>query len=251
MGRNDLCFCGSGKKTKKCHPDVLENSTFAKIIRNYAEFDKKFSAYNNEHEVTKCLDTCSACCRDYFFISENEFYLTLSYYLYESKNDLDILIRKADVVTTFFKEHHLEEYENLNILMPNENTYNERHLRKYFDDSHLSSIEQECPFLSENGRCMVYIVRPSICRTYGTTKSCEFIGNAIIDAEIEKKMYTNDFITNSKTNEKIIKRQYPIFYWISVFLNEPYRTLTFEKIKKFKSFSETQYFEFSKKISNS
>lgn len=251
MGRNDLCFCGSGKKSKKCHPDVLENSTFAKIFRNYSEFDKKFSAHNNEYEVTKCLDNCSVCCKDYFFISENEFYVALSCYINESKNDLDILIKKANAVTEFFKKHHLEEYENLNILMPNESTYNERYLRKYFDDSQLTSIEHTCPFLSENGSCTVYIARPGICRTYGTAKSCKFLDNAVIDAGIVEKMYSNDFITNLKTNEKIIKRQYPIFYWISVFLNEPYRALTFDKIEKFKNFSETQYFEYSKKISNS
>ncbi|MDR4187636.1 MULTISPECIES: SEC-C metal-binding domain-containing protein [Bacillus] len=26
MGRNELCFCGSGKKQKKCHDDVDPNS---------------------------------------------------------------------------------------------------------------------------------------------------------------------------------------------------------------------------------
>ena len=30
MGRNDLCFCGSGKKQKKCHPNINEDSVAAK-----------------------------------------------------------------------------------------------------------------------------------------------------------------------------------------------------------------------------
>lgn len=25
MGRNDLCFCGSGKKQKKCHPTLARS----------------------------------------------------------------------------------------------------------------------------------------------------------------------------------------------------------------------------------
>ena len=33
MGRNDLCFCGSGKKQKKCHPNINEDSVAAKIIK--------------------------------------------------------------------------------------------------------------------------------------------------------------------------------------------------------------------------
>lgn len=33
MGRNAVCFCGSGKKQKKCHKDVAENSVIATIIK--------------------------------------------------------------------------------------------------------------------------------------------------------------------------------------------------------------------------
>ena len=39
MGRNDLCFCGSGMKKKKCHVNIDENSIAAEIIKFYKELD--------------------------------------------------------------------------------------------------------------------------------------------------------------------------------------------------------------------
>ena len=41
MGRNDLCFCGSGKKQKKCHPNINEDSVAAKIIKLYTQLSKE------------------------------------------------------------------------------------------------------------------------------------------------------------------------------------------------------------------
>ena len=32
MSRNELCFCGSNKKNKHCHPDINEKSLVAKLL---------------------------------------------------------------------------------------------------------------------------------------------------------------------------------------------------------------------------
>jgi len=36
MNRNDVCFCGSGKKVKHCHRDINEKSLLAKMLALYA-----------------------------------------------------------------------------------------------------------------------------------------------------------------------------------------------------------------------
>lgn len=46
MGRNDLCFCGSGKKQKKCHPNINEDSVAAKIIKLYTQLPFQKSVLN-------------------------------------------------------------------------------------------------------------------------------------------------------------------------------------------------------------
>ncbi|HBL5607905.1 TPA: SEC-C domain-containing protein, partial [Listeria monocytogenes] len=35
MGRNDMCFCGSGIKKKKCHSNYQEGTPIASIIKTY------------------------------------------------------------------------------------------------------------------------------------------------------------------------------------------------------------------------
>ena len=49
MGRNDLCFCGSGKKQKKCHPNINEDSVAAKIIKLYTQLSKELEGYKSEY----------------------------------------------------------------------------------------------------------------------------------------------------------------------------------------------------------
>ena len=39
MGRNDICFCGSGLKVKKCHNGLNEDSLVGNLIKIYYELD--------------------------------------------------------------------------------------------------------------------------------------------------------------------------------------------------------------------
>ena len=51
MKCNDLCFCGSGKKHKKCHFDINPSSKLADIYRAYKEFDK-YAKNNNIYNLS-------------------------------------------------------------------------------------------------------------------------------------------------------------------------------------------------------
>lgn len=74
MGRNDLCFCGSGKKQKKCHPDIHEQSLAAKCLSLYGKIESIIKNYYNSGQQTPpCKKGCSDCCYNYFVISNIEF----------------------------------------------------------------------------------------------------------------------------------------------------------------------------------
>ncbi|EAE6702371.1 hypothetical protein BG453_14590, partial [Listeria monocytogenes] len=65
MGRNDMCFCGSGIKKKKCHSNYQEGTPIASIIKTYCDFDeyaKKIGITNN------CPINCQECCKDIFSV---------------------------------------------------------------------------------------------------------------------------------------------------------------------------------------
>lgn len=88
MKCNDLCFCGSGKKHKKCHFDINPSSKLADIYRAYKEFDK-YAKNNNIYN--NCISGCYRCCKGVrFFITENEFMIILDYIMTNFPNELDV-----------------------------------------------------------------------------------------------------------------------------------------------------------------
>jgi len=74
MSRNEPCFCGSGRKTKHCHPSVNEESLVSKILELYAEIDER-----NKNATTLCEKGCSYCCTDDFEVNLSEFLVMLDF----------------------------------------------------------------------------------------------------------------------------------------------------------------------------
>ncbi|MCL2574298.1 MAG: SEC-C metal-binding domain-containing protein [Defluviitaleaceae bacterium] len=74
MGRNDRCFCGSGKKVKHCHSDINEKSLVAKMLELYSVIDKR-----NANAQSICKIGCSQCCRDDFEVFFSEYIMILHY----------------------------------------------------------------------------------------------------------------------------------------------------------------------------
>jgi len=75
MGKNDLCFCGSGKKVGLCHPHVNEASLVASLLKLYDSIDKRNMLAQNA-----CKRGCADCCTDDFDIPLSEF-IGILYYL--------------------------------------------------------------------------------------------------------------------------------------------------------------------------
>lgn len=249
MERNDRCFCGSGKKYKKCHYRINADSKLARIYSCINEFDK----YCQENGiVNNCVVNCSKCCHDFFFISEMEFLVILEYLTYNNI-DIEQYITKADSVKRDIQTKYPILMERINEYMPaNENSTLDN---RFFDDTINPRDLLPCIFLNKENKCSVYEVRPSVCRGYGSTETCEIIGNFSCESREEVNLHieisaivkdsTEKIILKKRTDKVIVKRPYPLFYWFSFFMKEPYRETMLKKMQVLRDKTNDEYYDFT------
>uniref|UniRef100_UPI003F499198 YkgJ family cysteine cluster protein n=1 Tax=Bacillus multifaciens TaxID=3068506 RepID=UPI003F499198 len=237
MGRNNVCFCGSGKKQKKCHSNVEQNSYVANLYKKYSEIDNIISDYRDKHkefENHPCGKGCYNCCYDVFSISMLEFELLLE----ELRN---IGLEFAEKVF----EKSLKYLEVLRTINPN--LYNRLEedvtLQKDValkDVTLYSQTERfpfSCPMLDDSkGSCLVYNKRPMVCRLFGTTHDsfsvtldsrdessiCEHIpsaeDNVMQTPEVDiSYLRINNMLETKYSGERLLPREYPIVYWFKVY----------------------------------
>ena len=76
MSGDTVCFCGSKRRHKKCHPDIFRESLAAKMLSLYARADTLISSHYSEHKIKPvCRKGCSECCSTVFCVSIVEFFL--------------------------------------------------------------------------------------------------------------------------------------------------------------------------------
>lgn len=74
ISRNDPCFCGSGKKYKKCHSDIHPESRAARLIQTYRKYERKIEDYQKSTgNIPPCQKGCYNCRYEDFSITEIEF----------------------------------------------------------------------------------------------------------------------------------------------------------------------------------
>lgn len=223
MGRNDPCFCGSGKKNKKCHPDVLKSSVVGNLLCVYNQLDQ----YINEQlkvsqNHTICHKGCCECCYDYFYISEVEYFAILNYLI--TMNGLDSLedIRqKALLSIEEIKNCYPDEYEKLI------KEYCGSNPKNILDDMRIKKTQAPCIFLNKKDKiCTIYPVRPFVCRIYGTCvrSNCDkmkYMSDSdvsIVDIRSYAQMIQENIDVFYFGRIPIERRPYPISYWFSHFL---------------------------------
>lgn len=236
MGRNDKCFCGSEKKRKKCHSDVVENSYIENLYTKYFKIENTISDYkanNKEFENHRCGKGCFNCCYDVFTVSMLEFELLLEEIRNKGKEFAESIFSKAI--------HHLDVLEKDHPVLYNR--LEEDDTMKSMNKTMISDIDLyarthrlplPCPLLDENtGSCTAYNKRPMICRTHGTTHTildllssdaevCEHIPsrhfNAVSTPEIdEHELNPNDMLKTMYNGQTILPRAYPIVYWFKIY----------------------------------
>ncbi|HAP5732883.1 TPA: hypothetical protein IU259_001050 [Enterococcus faecalis] len=235
MERNAKCFCGSGKKIKKCHFTVEPDSKLANMYLDYLSFDK---IIESRQKFNQCPKGCSKCCNDLFDVSENEFLLILDEIMrIGGKSLLDQYKKKAIEYGEYLRLNFPKVMKKIDSSMPQ--SKNVLNILSYMMDGSDWDKSKSCIFL-EDGKCSIYNARPVVCRKYGTCTSCPISKNEpIVVNSLDDVAY---IVYKDKT---LLKRPYPLFYWFSHFLQGDYETMTFIKLKMMREKNELEYGAFT------
>jgi Fe-S-cluster containining protein len=224
MPRNEPCFCGSGKKQKRCHPDVYEKSVFAGLL-------KVINAVENERAAAgspKCCYGCNDCCADYFNISVTEFFAILRH-LKIGGSDIAQYVRMARIRTE-------------GIVMPDG-----------IDDRFRVPNWPICIFVNDtDGKCEVYSVRPLLCRLYGNAAGITDCAKINSDEEAQAALFIHnpyiDIVSNidrfKAPNGQIFEgKARPLIVWFGELSDEgEFRSLKMQNL--FKAFTNSPISEF-------
>lgn len=171
MGRNDLCFCMSGKKNKNCHVDIHEESEAAAKIKIYSQLDTDFINHRStSNGLSLCIPGCIDCCYDYFTVQSIEFDLILNELAKWPEGKLNNFIERVHKYWSILENQYPEATELL--------------LKATADDieeinSSIDKTSFPCIFLHETTHlCEIYDFRPFKCRIFGTTYCCPQPDNA-------------------------------------------------------------------------
>ncbi|MCM2535175.1 YkgJ family cysteine cluster protein [Neobacillus pocheonensis] len=233
--RNEPCWCGSGRKEKKCHPDVKRHSAFGNLIMLYNRVDELIK---NEKGNVKCRAGCSACCYEHFYISATEFYYIMSSIIEnEGESKAEEFIDRGYQLWLEFEKKYPEAAQQLyNPLASPEEAANGLASLQFIERT-FESIDgtdqlrdkKPCPFLdTNNGCCSVYEYRPFICREFGVAKRVQMTlpyevcaemkdGLAYQEEMVDISEYTEDVINLNSIlfGKKVLhQRPYPIFYFM-------------------------------------
>ncbi len=205
-------------------------SKYNQMSKAYEEFD---TYVENSDIKCDCVNGCSRCCYDLFYVSENEFLYLLATMIQKGKlYKLANIYRKAKRQEGFLKENepYLSELIACHFTAQSKEFYN---LGETY------AVPETCPFLDDDGRCLHYQARPNICRLYGTTRPCEVSGS-IGRKGIEQVLLQNGVL---KVQSNVYVKQYrPIFYFAVHMLAPVQIRKTLQLVKNFISLPEEEYF---------
>ncbi len=193
---------------------INKNSKYSKLKEQYTEFDNKVN-------YDTCLNKCSKCCSDIFYITETEFFYILADYFINNKFiELYNVYKKALLQKEYLKENFAPLYKQM---CDYYFATDER-----FDNLGMTVIlDVSCPFLNKKGKCKCYDSRPIICRLYGTCYPCEHVNMGInshqnIDINSMKLLPQNDK-----------KQRRAIWYYLTKYLSKENLENTINKVKEF------------------
>lgn len=251
MPADMVCFCGSMRRHKKCHPDISEESLAARMLSLYSRADTQINGYYSKHKAKPvCKKGCSECCSTVFCVSIVEFFLICRE-----------MIKFDPKWNAFIKRRVLQGIDNLNKERPALlNYFRSDHSRLDFNDMSLKiyelsrGVNVDCPFLtriSDRDRvCSVYNARPLICRISGTSYYtgienmyiCSHIGanKKLMDCgpstEDIWSSFIDDILTVQYNGSRHRGSVYPLIYWLYLAgseLDNPKAYLGGERHKKY------------------
>lgn len=167
LGRNDKCFCGSGKKAKFCHIDIDTESRFAELVKLYTEFDNLVKQEKLKGKCNTCKENCNVCCKHHFDILEVEFdYIAYQYAKRFGIDKWNELTREGYKQWIVYREKNPEQAK-----LEEEKVFGDRNkLNELINETfnnYVSHDENPCSFLGADGKCTIYDFRPFVCRFQG------------------------------------------------------------------------------------
>lgn len=182
IGRNDVCFCGSGEKYKNCcgadipiHPE----SIIGKLLIAYKRVDQLLSENATLNEIMPCQEKCSECCYILpFRVTQQEFLLVQLALEKLDPKVINSIIETNEPIYQRIIDQCPSTAKTINKKWKNDKEY-------YQDRLIISSTEsigphEKCPFLI-NDLCQVYKFRPYICRIHGKGQISKPTGCSKID----------------------------------------------------------------------
>ncbi len=225
MGRNDPCFCGSGKKTKSCHPDISEQSIAARVLALYHTIDNQIKEhYKNTGFKAPCTKGCTNCCYTDFPLSGIEFDLIIYGVRKWDQAKKAALVKSAqkqwDEICNKYPDY-------VHLLETNASGHKDIFLKTLEYDPDQQDFR--CLFLDETNSCMIYPVRPITCRVHGEAfyssitdgDICDIVGNSSSSRKWQADL-TNMFeeiqslslLKIPQSFYSVALRTYPMFYYI-------------------------------------
>lgn len=263
MSGDTVCFCGSNRRHKKCHPDIYEESLAAKMLSLYSRTDKLIDRHYFENKVKPvCRKGCSECCSTVFCVSIVEFFLICREMIKFNQKRIALVKHRVSECISYLKSEKP-------LLL---NYFSSDHSGSYFKDMSVNiyelskGVKIDCPFLTVLTNmervCSIYNVRPLICRIAGTSYYtenenmyiCSHIGTnkTIMDRGPSTAAIWNSFIEDILTiRYKDTCRRgtvYPLFYWLYLALNELDNPKSYLGGERYKKYFQTHYIEAKEKV---
>lgn len=192
--------------------------------------------------LNTCLKGCVDCCRDYFYATQSEFYLSLNELLNLPIN-FDYFYNKAKITFDFFSHYLPSEIKRLDPLTSNRLLANVGEDFAYGENVNYHNLP-DCVMLNSK-RCTIYNGRPNTCRLYGTVNTCEYLNNP----DYSQDQYTNYYLYPLVQNTQFIHsegfklntRRYPLWFYYYYFMQPAFRPYIIENLNRLKKQSEDNY----------
>jgi Fe-S-cluster containining protein len=184
--------------------------------------------YLNRKIQPPCAKGCASCCSQFFEISEIEFHWIKSHIKNLSSEAQLTLQENANILTSLFKENWPAFYNDFFA-----KGHSLTHSETYYDHPDRHIVRLPCIFLSAEGACQIYEVRPIVCRTTGvgyqylfnTGSVCRVIKHGLLTPlwQADLRPYL-DIIDSFRwlpdNSEYGYKRQYPMFFYVHQLMSE-------------------------------
>jgi len=190
--KNDLCFCGSGKKASECHSEIADNTAMSYLFEAFKMIDEDIK---NAVPAPQCKRNCNECCKYSFDVSAAEYFAILRYMQKKFTGFSACMIKK-----TAFKM-----FREFPAIGDTENNIGVKFAPCIFLDN-------------RRGKCRIYEVRPLICRMYGyftPAGYCQNVNNGIKIVTDNVNDHVSKFLGDTLTEENIFKPPIavPLVYW--------------------------------------